>query len=169
MSAVAAVPQTDDPRQEWGTPRKLFGALHQRYDFTIDAAAKAWNAKLPAFWSPEDDGLFQLSLPQNDPHRAWLNPPFNNIAPWVSTLLRRAERGGCSVVMLPVRTDQKWFHLYARHGELHYFKGRIAFDAPAGIASSSNREPTMLVVFDPYTLGKGLTYSLDVKTGAFVR
>lgn len=163
----------EDPRQQWRLPRQLFLALHERYDFDVDAAAVKWNAQLDWFWSPAEDGLKQLADPANDQLSVYLNQPFTDIDPWAAALHARVLRGGFAVQVIPVRTYTPWFFKHVRRAEHHFFsalakQGRVNFESPPGIEPSSNREPLMLAVYDPYTWGKGLVSYLDAETGAFL-
>lgn len=146
MTAIAAV---EDPRQCWQTPGPLFRALHRRYRFDVDAAASDDNQLLPIYWTVRDDGVAQLSDPANDHLFAYVNPPYGNIAPWVDACIRRAQRSlARAVMLLPARVDQRWFHAALAAGaEVVYIKGRVQFDAPPGVVPSSNREPSILLVF----------------------
>jgi phage N-6-adenine-methyltransferase len=86
------------------TPFDFFNPLHERFDFTLDAAALPHNAKCPRFFTPEDDGLAQSWHGE----RVWCNPPYSNIEPWVE----KARRGRCdvAVLLLPAnRTEQGWW------------------------------------------------------------
>src|SRR6185369_13955822 len=56
-----------------------FAPLQERFKFTIDAAATPENAKLPRYWTAEDDSLQQCWADE----RVWCNPPYSNIRPWV--------------------------------------------------------------------------------------
>lgn len=44
-------------RNDWETPAMLFDPLHERYSFTLDAAASKNNARLPNFIDKEADAL----------------------------------------------------------------------------------------------------------------
>lgn len=167
MTAIATPCASEDPRQCWRTPRPLFDALQKRYALDLDAAADASNALLPGYWDTECDGLARLEIDSHAHRRAFINPPYDHVAPWVSAAhYRCGAHGAFSVLLLPARPDQEWWHRWAMRGELHFFKGRIQFEPPPGVARSSNREPSVLVVFDPNTLGERITRSLDAKTGA---
>jgi len=48
---------------DWETPSALFATLHAEFCFTLDVCATASNAKCPAFFSMEDDGLAQPHSP----------------------------------------------------------------------------------------------------------
>ena len=114
---------------ERATPQAFFDYLHRRFAFTVDAAALPYNAKLPRFWSPEDDGLAQDWTGE----RVWCNPPFSAIEPWVI----KARDGGAelAVLLLPAnRTDLDWWHDHIeperdRGGRLkvEFLPGRLRF------------------------------------------
>ena len=47
---MSPITQTRIPlSDEWATPRWLFDHFHAEFLFTLDAAAKPWNAKCPRF------------------------------------------------------------------------------------------------------------------------
>lgn len=114
-------------RQHMGTPRGLFAGLHNEFQFTVDACAVPENAKLTAFWSPEHNGLAQDWVP----HRPFVNPPWNDIYPW----MRKgwdAVRNGCErvVYLLPTRTGTDWWRDYAIRSQIDYFRERVQFEFP---------------------------------------
>jgi phage N-6-adenine-methyltransferase len=89
------------------TPDWLFGQYHERYGFTLDAAASPDNTKLLAFHSLQTDGLAQPWAP----HRVWCNPPFSNLGGWLAKA-HQEFAAGCPVIvmLLPAnRTEQKWW------------------------------------------------------------
>jgi site-specific DNA-methyltransferase (adenine-specific) len=133
-------PLTENSRQEAGTPRHIFDVLHAEYRFTVDVCAVKHNAKLPRFMGPADDSLslhWSYGYPALDqlcPVRAWCNPPFDNIAPW----LEHAHEPELACYLLPVRTGRQWWREWSRCAERHYFIGespheRIQFVPPPGI------------------------------------
>lgn len=97
----------DDKVDERITPDWLFRPLHERYSFTLDAAANADNAKVLAYFNRESDGLEQPWAP----HRVWCNPPYSSLEFW----LRKAHlefQSGCPVIvmLLPAnRCEQRWW------------------------------------------------------------
>jgi phage N-6-adenine-methyltransferase len=105
-----------DERQ---TSPEVFDPLHERFRFTVDAAALPRNAKLPRFWTPEDDALSQSW----EGERVWCNPPYSHIEPWVEKAWREAspsrprktgERRKANaelvVMLVPAnRTEQGWW------------------------------------------------------------
>lgn len=57
------------------TTPEVFAGLHARFGFTIDVAALPHNAKLPRYFTPEQDGLAQPwtgeRLPANRTEQGW--------------------------------------------------------------------------------------------------
>lgn len=153
-------PVAEAARQTWATPRTIFEVLHREYRFTVDAAASAENAKLPRFWTREQNGLAQAW----EGERVWCNPPYEEIAPWVERAQIACERDptSMSALLLPARTGQAWFCERAIEGSIHWFRGRIQFEPPAGVAASSNAEDSILVVFGADEVGPSVR---SAKTG----
>ncbi len=146
MSTLAAVAE-EDPRDCWRTPGRLFAALNSRYRFEVDAAADETNHRCEYFWTIHNDGVECL---RNSNQRAFANPPYSNIAPWVDAALSRwINHDALTVLLLPARTDQRWFSALASEADLFFFRGRVRFEPPPGIAASSNRDPSVLAVFNP--------------------
>jgi phage N-6-adenine-methyltransferase len=93
------------------TPPEVFGPLHERFGFTVDAAASPHNAKLERFWTEADDGLAQ---PWGG-HRVWANPPYSfpNLPAWVGKAWREwmePQRPELIVMLLPAnRTEQQFW------------------------------------------------------------
>lgn len=55
-----------------------------------------------------------------------------------------SQGGGTVVMLVPARTDTRWWHNYIRKGEVRFIKGRLKFndgDSPAPF-------PSAIVIFD---------------------
>jgi phage N-6-adenine-methyltransferase len=123
-----------DERQ---TSPEVFDPLHERFRFTVDAAALPRNAKLERFWTPDDDALSQSWARE----RVWCNPPYSHIEPWVAKAWEEFRPRGAELIVMLVpanRTEQGWwqrqvepfrewpgFHVEFLPGRLRF----IAFDA----------------------------------------
>lgn len=142
-------PEIDDR----ATTLEDFDPLHERFGFTIDVAATAANAKLPRFYTAEDDGLAQ----DWGGERVWCNPPYSSIEPWI----RKAHASvgaDLIVLLLPAnRTEQGWWqrHIepFRRRGELavEFLPGRLRFLSPGQTEIKPNERPPFgccLVIFD---------------------
>jgi phage N-6-adenine-methyltransferase len=88
-----------------------FAPLHERFQFTIDAAASIENARLPRYWTEDDDALSQSWAGE----RVWCNPPYShpNLERWVAKAWsewRSHDRPALIVMLVPAnRTEQKWW------------------------------------------------------------
>lgn len=121
----------------WATPQDLFNELDNEFGFTVDVCALPENAKCKQYYTPEIDGLKQEWTGV-----VWCNPPYGRqIGKWVE----KAAKSTCRVVMLlPARTDTKWFHdfIYG-YAEIRFIKGRLKF----GGCNNSAPFPSMICVF----------------------
>lgn len=126
---------------EWATPPAFFDAWNRKLRFTVDGAASDANAKLPRFWSRQDDAL-SLSWANE---RVWLNPPWSNVRPFVGKALSR-EADVCGL-LLPARTDRPWHEeLRQDDGVFLQYVGRVAFIDPESRGRTSPREGAMIAV-----------------------
>ena len=124
----------------WATPQDFFDALDAEFHFTLDACAVKENAKCEAYYTPEQDGLDQPWT-----GRVWCNPPYGrNVGQWVKKAHDTASGGGFVVMLLPARTDTRWFHDYI-YGktEVRFIKGRLIF----GSCQNAAPFPSMVVIF----------------------
>ncbi len=123
---------------EWETPRALFATLHAEFCFTLDVCATSDNAKCPAFFSLEDDGLAQPWAGV-----CWMNPPYGpTIGAWMKKAYESAQQGAVVVCLVPSRTDTKWWHEYVQHGEVRFLSGRLTFGG-----AKNSAPPNALVIF----------------------
>lgn len=144
---------------EWATPQDLFDELDREFRFTMDAAATRENAKCVNYLGPDHDDPYQrdaLGVAWDDelgPEVVFCNPPYSKCREFVAKAAQEAARGAATVVMLlPARTDTRWFHDYIYDQaaripypgvEIRFLKGRLKF----GGATNSAPFPSMVVVF----------------------
>lgn len=136
----------DDAVDDRATTLETFEPLHERFQFTVDAAANAINAKLPRFFSFEDDGLAQSWAGES----VWCNPPYSNIYPWIEKAWSEYEACRSIVLLLPAnRTEQGWWQdgvepYRDRPGSpLHveFLRGRLRFIAQGRTEVGPNERP----------------------------
>lgn len=110
---------------EWETPQEFFDELDREFKFEVDVCALPENAKCARYYTPEQDGLSQPWA-----GKCWCNPPYGRkIADWVKKAADSVKDGCPLVVMLlPARTDTKWFHRYIYgKAEIRFVEGRLKF------------------------------------------
>lgn len=128
----------------WETPQSLFDELDQEFHFTVDVCATPENAKCSKYYTKKQDGLSQ---PWNGV--VWCNPPYGRqIGAWVRRAHLASACGATVVMLIPARTDTRWFHEYIyknKRVEIRFIKGRLKF----GNAKNSAPFPSMICVFRP--------------------
>lgn len=126
---------------EYATPQNLFDELDNEFHFDLDPCSTDKNHKCPVWFTKETNGL-QKSW---GGYRVFCNPPYSNIAEWVKKCYEESKKDGTLVVMLiPARTDTKYFHDYILHrAEVRFIKGRLKF----GDSKNSAPFPSMIVIF----------------------
>ena len=126
---------------QWATPQLLFDEWDNKYHFDLDPAASSTNYKCAEWYG----------LDHPDPKRrngltatwqagaVWLNPPYGRaIADWAK---KAFESNITTVMLLPVRTDTRWFHDYCKQFPITFIKGRVKF----GESKSGAPFPSMIV------------------------
>lgn len=127
----------------WATPLDFFNSLNNEFHFTLDVCANNQNKKCDQYYTIEMDGLSQ---PWSGV--CWCNPPYGReIGKWVRKAYESAKEGALVVMLLPARTDTKWFHDYIYHvaDEIRFVRGRLKF----GESKNSAPFPSMIVVYKP--------------------
>lgn len=130
---------------EWATPQALFDELNSEFNFTLDPCATPENAKCNTFFTKEDDGLRK----EWGGNIVFCNPPYGrDIYLWVKKCDEAAKKGALVVMLIPARTDTKYFHeyIYKKH-EIRFLKGRLHFNE----IKQSAPFPSMIVVMRPNT------------------
>lgn len=125
----------------WNTPQWLFNALNKEFGFQLDVCADPDNALCEKFYTADDDGLLMPWSAVN-----WCNPPYGNrIHDWLNKAVREQANGKTTIVLIPARTDTKWFHEFAlnRDCEIRFIKGRLRFSG----ATANAPFPSMLLIY----------------------
>lgn len=142
---------------EWRTPLKLYQEQDAIHHFKVDLAASDEYHLCEKYFTREDSALSKSWI---NFESCWCNPPYfpkDTITEWAekawNSVIRARDIGRSLVVvmLLPVRTDQQWFHKYclssAISTEIKFIKGRISFLSENYIPGSVLREPSMLITF----------------------
>ena len=127
---------------QWATPTETFAELDAEFHFDLDPCADADNHKCERYFTKEINGLSQNWGGCN----VFCNPPYGRqIGEWVKKAYEESRKPNTLVVMLiPARTDTKWFHDYILgKAEIRFIRGRLKF----GGADNAAPFPSMIVVF----------------------
>ena len=125
---------------EWATPKAFFEELDKEFHSTLDPCSTDQNHKCSTYFTKEQDGLKQ----NWGGYRVYCNCPYGReISKWVEKAYNENKQGTLVVMLLPARTDTKWFHnwIYNQH-EIRFIKGRLKFND----GKNSAPFPSMVVV-----------------------
>ena len=130
---------------EWATPQDFFDELDKEFHFNLDPCATDENHKCERYFTKADDGLSK----DWGGYRVFCNPPYGrDISKWVAKAFYEGHKDNTIVVMLiPARTDTKYFHDYILHrAEIRFTKGRLKFHGEDG-KNDCAPFPSMVVIF----------------------
>lgn len=139
-NAYMPVSQTDD----WATPKDLWDGLNANYQFELDAAASMSNHLCDQWFGLDHPDTYRRDgLSGKWQGRTWVNPPYGRVIyDWVK---KAASHDDLVVMLLPSRTDTKWFHDFVMpNADIQFLKGRLKFGA--GITPAPF--PSVLVTFN---------------------
>jgi len=126
---------------EWATPQAFFDALNSEFHFTLDPCATDENHKCTRYFTEKDNGIIQSW----DNEIVFCNPPYGRVLKdWVKKASDTV--GGVVVMLIPSRTDTRYFHEYIyqkENVEIRFLKGRLKF----GDGKGSAPFPSMVVIF----------------------
>lgn len=113
----------------WKTPARFYEELDKEFHFDFD----------PCPPNPTFDGLSIEWGKMN-----FCNPPYSQIAKWLEKAWIERERENKTVMLIPSRTDTKWWHDYCMKAtEIRFIKGRLKFND----SKNSAPFPSCLVIF----------------------
>lgn len=107
--------------QSWETPDDLFKKIDSKFNFTRDVCASEANTKCKLFWSEFDSCLDKEWSGIN-----WMNPPYKNMKQFVKKAYEQ-RHNAVTVLLIPARTNTKWWHEWCMKGEILFICGRPKF------------------------------------------
>ena len=113
---------------DWRTPPWLFKQLDEEFHFDLDSAADKDSALCPRYYTAEQDALKQDWGKDGKTH--FCNPPYGRlIGKFVAKAYEETLKDNSLTVVLliPARTDTRWWHAYCAMGEVRFIKGRLKF------------------------------------------
>lgn len=114
----------------WATPKWLYEELNKEFNFNDDPCPLNGDGGLDRNWGTS----------------TFVNPPYGRaIVKWIEKAWIEYEAGNTIVMLLPSRTDTRWFHNYILPfaKEIRFIKGRLKF----GDAKNSAPFPSCIVIF----------------------
>lgn len=93
----------------------------------MDVCATEQNAKCDKFFTKQENGL---AIPWDNKDVVWCNPPYGKeISEWVKkAYLEYVDHGTTIVMLVPARTDTKWFHRWVyKTATLEFLDKRLKF------------------------------------------
>lgn len=135
-------------KMDWRTPQDFFDKLNEEFHFVLDAAADSDNAKCEKYYSlPHNDGL---SNTWNVGGAVFCNPPYGRkIGKWVKKASEEASGGATIVMLIPARTDTRYFHDYIYgKAQIRFLRGRLRFEDENNRPSDPAPFPSMLVIWN---------------------
>lgn len=114
---------------EWHTPADTYRDLDNEFHFSDDPCPLGGNV----------NGLM----------REWqspcfVNPPYSEIGRWMEKAMLEWNAGKTIVLLVPSRTDTRWWHKFAmKASEIRFIRGRLKF----GGATTGAPFPSCVVIF----------------------
>jgi len=114
----------------YATPKWLYDELNKEFNFNDD----------PCPLHSKNNGLNRT---WNE--RVYINPPYGKELPrWILKAWHEYQQGKLIVMLLPSRTDTRWWHDYVmKADEIRFIKGRLKF----GDAKNSAPFPSCIAIF----------------------
>jgi site-specific DNA-methyltransferase (adenine-specific) len=133
---------------DWRTPPELFARLDRQWGaFEVDAAATTENALCNVFFDTATNALSESVDWGSYGRKIWLNPPYGrDIGQWVAKAYEQSKTRVRVVMLLPARTDTKWWHEYVKPYafNVEFLRGRVRFSG----SKTGAPFPSAIVVFD---------------------
>ncbi len=112
----------------WSTPKDVYEALDAEFHFNDDPCPLNGTGGLERPWGSS----------------TFCNPPYSKIKDWVKKAWDESQLGKTVVLLIPSRTDTRYFHDYVMKAkEIRFIKGRLRF----GNAIQNAPFPSCVVIF----------------------
>ena len=126
----------------WSTPKDIyeFYEIHNYYD--------------PCPLNSKFNGLKEIKR-----DKIFINPPYSDIKTWVDYSINQIDKGLSQIIVLlvPSRTDTKWFHKLLHYGvNIQFIKGRLKF----GDQKNTAPFPSCFITLRPSLRIKGSEISI---------
>ena len=132
-------------RQIWETPPAFARGISKLSGkrLELDVCAEAHTKKAPYYFGPGSAHPDAFAVTSWSSYvlvhgAGWCNPPFNDIPRWSARLLEESKHAPF-FLLVPPRTDQRWWHALKAHPEAFRtdILGRPKFLPPKGVKAST--------------------------------
>ncbi len=125
-----STPEAD--KDLWQTPKALFVALNEEFDFKVDICASHSNAFLDEYFTEEYSAL-ENEWDEYYGDSAFMNPPYSKTGEFLERAYDQARTYNITVVALVnANCDTKWFaEAASTANEIRLITGRVSFVSPA--------------------------------------
>jgi phage N-6-adenine-methyltransferase len=124
---------------ERSTPQAFFDALNAEFHFDIDVAADERNHKCE-LWFGHGGIAYDAIVEDWAGMTCFLNPPYSAAGAFVTKAREEADKGATVVMLLPVRSDTRWWHR-AIWDKSVWSRGQQVEHARQGFPPPPNTEP----------------------------
>lgn len=128
-------------RDDWQTPKYLYDKLNAEFNFDFD----------PCPINPQFDGL---SIDWGESN--FINPPYSRKfkEAFIKKAYKESLKGKTCVMLLPVSTSTKIFHIYIYpNAEIRFLQGRVKFSGintkGESVSDKCGMHDSMIVIFKP--------------------
>jgi len=138
------------PSDRYETPPEIFEYLnHIHGPFDLDVCAEVSTAKCSTFITLEANSL--AAEWHQFGKRAWMNPPYSNIRPWVEKAINESKKGVVTCALLPADTSTRVFHdcIYGKPGVISYFYPKRIKFLLDGTRQQSAKFGSLVTLFYP--------------------
>ena len=144
MSIATAIGGGND---KWGTPQDLFDEIRAKW-FTgiVFDPCPNYDRILNGTNFFAQDLKFDGLTCEWGWGEIFINPPFSNIAPWVQKSFEVCHKRKI-VMLLPARTDQKWFYDFGKYAETVFIRNRVNYVDVNSNKKSCASFASMLMLF----------------------
>ena|SRR3990167_6162883 len=144
---------------DWATPGFFFDRCVAAWGpFDLDAAASEVNSKCRKWLGPgsllgedalEVDWLRAIGGENQLYPSVFVNPPYWNLAAWVSKAIEESDKGLTVVMLLPWGQWAEWMEAISGRSEMVRVVGRIKFVDPTGAARTQPNGMNVVGVVRP--------------------
>lgn len=155
---------------EWMTPPEVMARVNRVAPVLLDPCASPTSglttgAVIEEVGLAGGDGLareWSCSWPSGGAGHVFVNPPYSNMGEWAAKVRLEAEAGVPITLLVPARTDTKWFHhVLPVADNVVLWRGRVRFLQPDGTRAAAAPFPSAILTFNLATAGVRSAY-LDV-------